>query len=143
MSMRKAGYDFTNHVSKFVNVSGSHVKSEYKFDKKKQELVKVKEIDFQAKIQSYAMELDFKNQLQRLVSEDPSGDKVLARFPQREGAYYGDMSEAPTHVLEAIDMAGEFFERLDSHFDKKLEPKKEEPKKEEPKKEVKKEDESA
>lgn len=133
-----ANGEITYVPHRFGHRAGEKIRPVFKRNKTTRRLEKVDEYDIDKYINSFKEETNVKDLVEKLRAKGVTPEEYM----KRRGGFYGDIAEAPQSVLEAVEMANDFedkvdaYERMKDSQNAKNEPSKEkEPKKDEPKKE--------
>lgn len=88
---------------------GSNIKTVYTLDSKNYRLVPVRDIDLDAKIQSYFDETNYKALIERIHSDDPEElrEHILRTYPAARRAFYGDVSAFQEDYLPNLELVQE------------------------------------
>ena len=88
---------------------GSNIKTVYTLDSKNYRLVPVRDIDFDAKIQSYFDETNYKALIERIHCDDPEElrEHILRTYPAARCAFYGDISVFQEDYLLNLELVQE------------------------------------
>lgn len=88
---------------------GSNIKTVYTLDSKNYRLVPVRDIDLDAKIQSYFDETNYKALIERIHSDDPEElrEHILRTYPTARRAFYGDVSAFQEDYLPNLELVQE------------------------------------
>lgn len=93
---------------KFSN-PGSSIKTIFTLDSKNHRLVPVRDIDLDAKIQSYFDETNYKALIERIHSDDPEElrEHILRTYPTARRGFYGDISVFQEDYLPNLELVQE------------------------------------
>lgn len=100
-------------LKKFITPSGSPKRTVYELDKKQMRLVKVRDVDFQAQIQSYFDSVNYKDIIEKTGAKELTQEVILEYFPQKKPFTYGDYSQIEETIFDNIDLANTFFATFD------------------------------
>jgi hypothetical protein len=90
--------------------AGSHLKDIYEYDPQAQDLVKVKTIDFQAYIDSFEFETNYKETIQNALGGHAYNEKILKHYAPTGSEMYGDFTQASNDIIENIDLANQTYD---------------------------------
>jgi len=96
---------------RFGHRTGSKIREVYKKDKITRKLVKVDQYDIDKYIGSFKQETNVKDLVEKLRAKGVTPEEYL----KRNGGFFGDISEAPGNVLEAIIMANTWEDKVDEY----------------------------
>lgn len=85
---------------------GSRKKEIYKLEKSTDTLIAINTVDFQDYIDSFAEEANYKATIAKLKGKEV---ELSDFYPEKQGAFYEDVSEVSTDIIENIDRANEAF----------------------------------
>lgn len=116
-------YLLKNKDKKYMpSIAGERVKTVYKLDTYKYELVKVGEVDLQDKIQSYSSMTNYKELIDKLHSPE----EMEQFFPVNINALYADVSAFSSHYMENQELFKNVLNVIDSVRQQQEVPKKQE-----------------